>query len=116
MKYLKLFEDLSTDDYQRLCKSTDIIFQVIKNKILKGQITNAIEYLEEQREILNNDSLRSKRMIGRTNSGKLSDIQIQEYREIINDHLQHLRELCREEFITDRRIINLIDELIQQTN
>lgn len=122
MKHLKLFEGFkkkpkvesgpkifTDDEMSDITKSAEKIFKVFQLKILKYQITDCIEILEEQIEVVN-------KIIERSINGQISAEQLAKFKISINSLTYTIENLCKKETIRNQYILSSIDELKRLTD
>lgn len=88
----------------KLIKSTEILFQCIRQEVLKGYITTASEWLTNQQELI-------EKVIVKSNENKITQEELKRYMESIHGRLYSLEKLCKEEFVVNKVFLNLIKEL-----
>jgi len=92
-------------EIDKLLKSTDILFQCIKQKVLKGQITTAFEWLTQQKEFVEK-AISNK---------EITKEELKKYMESLYGKLYHLNCVCKDETVVNKNFLSLINELITTT-
>lgn len=91
-------------DITKLIRSTEILFQCIRQKVLKGYITTAFEWLKNQQGLV-------EEVIVKSNENKITQDELKKYMESVHGRLYSLEKLCKEECVLNKSFLNLIKEL-----